>query len=177
MEKWKPCAVIYNEKLVEFLDYEVSNLGRVKRTTKKRGAFCGGILSPCIADDRPQLNLPSNGKYYRVFIHRLVAHAFIGPCPVGKEVNHKNGKTLKNEWKNLEYLTPLENTQHALKLGLINHKGENNPNAKLTEKEVLMIKKLRLRKNPLTQKKLAKHFNISLRAIEKICQNKTWKHL
>ena len=50
--------------------------------------------------------------------HRLIASAFI-PNPEAKpEVNHKNGVKMDNSENNLEWVTPAENMQHAIKTGL-----------------------------------------------------------
>lgn len=46
-------------------------------------------------------------------IHRLVAAAFIGPCPDGLEVNHKDGDKKNNRVENLEYMTHRDNIIHA----------------------------------------------------------------
>jgi ribosomal protein S25 len=52
-------------------------------------------------------------------IHQLVTAAFLGPCPEGKQVNHKNGNKRDNRVENLEYLTPDENKAHAKRTGLL----------------------------------------------------------
>lgn len=53
-------------------------------------------------------------------IHVLVTVAFLGDCPNGKEVNHKNGDKSDNRLTNLEYVTHSENMKHAFASGLVN---------------------------------------------------------
>jgi hypothetical protein len=52
-------------------------------------------------------------------IHRLVAAEFLGTCPKGIQVNHKDGDRLNNHASNLEYVTPSENTRHSVVAGLL----------------------------------------------------------
>jgi hypothetical protein len=64
---------------------------------------------------------PDSRKYLRVklsagggqrksyLVHRLVALAFLGPCPDGKEVRHLDGDNLNNRAANLAYGTSSEN--------------------------------------------------------------------
>ena len=53
------------------------------------------------------------GSLYRV--HRLVAHAFLGPPPsdAASQVNHIDGNRSNNEEENLEWVTCSENTRHS----------------------------------------------------------------
>ena len=54
--------------------------------------------------------------------------------------------------------------------------GENNPEAKLTEKQVLQIRKLYATKK-YSQEQLCKRFQVNRSCINKIVHRKRWKHL
>ena len=59
-----------------------------------------------------------NGKKSNPCTHILVAKAFLGPRPKGMVINHKDGNNLNNAAKNLEYVTPKRNQEHASEMGL-----------------------------------------------------------
>jgi hypothetical protein len=97
--------------------YEVSNLGRVKRvipSTHYRWKGRVGLLKLVLsAQGRFVVTMCVNGiRYYRK-VHKLVATAFIGLCPRGKQVNHKDLDPTNNKVNNLEYVTNRENSIHA----------------------------------------------------------------
>lgn len=112
-------------------DYEITRSGDV--INKNTGRVLKGV--------------PNNKGYLRVcivgklrFIHRLVAEKYV-PNPFNKsQVNHIDGNKLNNSADNLEWVTNLENRRHALENGL-HLCGEDSPNHKLTEKDVLYILK------------------------------------
>lgn len=62
------------------------------------------------------VNYSANGRLVRRCIHRLVAEAFIDGASDDKQVNHKNGIKTDNRVKNLEWVTPRENTIHAFRV-------------------------------------------------------------
>ena len=99
-------------------DYEVSTYGRVRRATPYRSTQVGRILKPYLLKGYPAVMFRKDGKRKHICIHRLVANVFLGPCPDGMEVNHKDGSTTHNHVTNLEYMTPRENMDHAVALGL-----------------------------------------------------------
>ncbi len=60
----------------------------------------------------------SIGVKRNLYVHRLLALAFI-PNPENKpEVNHKNGVKTDNSLDNLEWMTKSENELHAFRTGL-----------------------------------------------------------
>lgn len=67
------------------------------------------------------VSLRKDGENRNMLIHRLVAASFI-PNPENKpQVNHKDGNKLNPRADNLEWVTALENHEHAEKMGLIDY--------------------------------------------------------
>jgi hypothetical protein len=93
--------------------YEVSSLGQVRRI----GAPCPLRQQPN-RTGYPRVCLPRDGRWRWVLVHRLVANAFLGVCPEGRQVNHRDGDKANAAAGNLEYVTRSENRQHALRTGL-----------------------------------------------------------
>lgn len=101
--------------------YQVSNCGDVKSLGRRLRIGTGyRMTKDCILH-------PMENKYGYLYVtldgrntnvHRLVAMAFL-PIIDGKQhVNHIDGKKYNNNVCNLEFVTPKENMQHALKSGL-----------------------------------------------------------
>ena len=61
----------------------------------------------------------SLGRLNTRTLHSLVAEAFIGPCPKGQEVRHKNGVRAFPFLWNLEYGTRRQNMQDAMRHGRV----------------------------------------------------------
>jgi hypothetical protein len=132
-EIWKP--VVGFETF-----YSVSSLGRIRRDGRACGTKPGLYLKPRVnRSGYLQIGFRAGANKHFYTIHRVVAVAFIGPCPKGHQINHKNGDKTDNRVGNLEYATPKENIRHSL----VSHPrhGEYNSNAKLTESIVKEIRK------------------------------------
>lgn len=87
--------------------YQVSNTGLV-RSRKKGGKF--RLLSQQTdRDGYLRIALSRDSVSRGMFVHRLVMLAFVGECPPGYEVNHKDCNRADNHVGNLEYVTHQRN--------------------------------------------------------------------
>lgn len=93
-------------------DYSVSTEGEVRKDTTNY------ILSQSSQQDYKFVGLIINGKQKRMRVHRMVALTFIDNPDNKPYVNHINGNRSDNNVENLEWVTPSENTQHAVRTGL-----------------------------------------------------------
>ena len=109
-------------KNTEYDGYMISNKGRVKtmdRITKPdnqhyNGQYIKGkILSSTQNKHRYESVVISSNSKKRVYIHRLVAKAFISNPDNLPEINHKNGNTKDNRVENLEWCSHKENMIHS----------------------------------------------------------------
>lgn len=105
---WK--KIIYNEQET---NYSISDKGEVRKDANNY------IMKLQIQQGYKHVTLQINKKAKRFRVHRLVAEAFI-PNPENKPyVNHIDGNRQNNLVENLEWVTPAENTQHAVSSGLM----------------------------------------------------------
>ena len=108
--------VIYEGKET---DYSVSDAGEVRKDT------INYILKQSSQQDYKFVTLMIAGKQKRMRVHRLVAEAFISNPENKPYVNHIDGNRSNNNAKNLEWVTPSENSQHAVTSGLwSNHRAK-----------------------------------------------------
>lgn len=162
-----------NWKQIESFNYEINELGQVRNTKRNK------ILSANNSGEYSSVNLSVNGKIKTRRIHRLLAIAFI-PNPLNLPcINHKDGNKYNNALNNLEWCTQKHNLEHALKTGLRNSsKGTSRPagNVKLTEIEVLEIRKLKETTN-LSYLDISKKYNVGKKCIGDIITRRNWKNI
>ena len=102
--------------------YSVTRDGEVYN--EKRNAWLKPSLAPI---GYQRVNLCKDGKTKTMYVHRIVATAFI-PNPLNKKtVNHIDGIKSNNHVENLEWATYKENTAHAILHGLFNPRGKRKP--------------------------------------------------
>lgn len=157
--------------------YQVANTGLI-RGQYRYDKSVYNTLKPALVHGYLRINLKRDGRRKSYAIHRLVMLAFVGECPPGMEVNHKNGIRHDNRLENLEYVTPVENVQHAIHvLGDANRpRGERIGNAKLTEKQVREIRTLYI-PGVIGIHRLAHRYGVTARAITLIIKRESWKHV
>ena len=163
--------------------YEVSDHGTVRSLTrqialKTKGGTVytrtsqGRILKPArvgyLGQGNTEYRKVSLGKDCQRRVHALVMLAFVGPAN-GLLINHIDGDGTNNHLSNLEYCTPKQNMEHAVRTGLTSPP----PGAgKLTEDIVRAIK------NRLLQgevgSRIAADYNVSGELISSIKLSKCW---
>lgn len=174
METWKT--------IPGFRRYEASSLGRLRSTNYKNSGKIK-VLKPALSPDGYMKTMlqDDNKKYRSWTVHKFVTLAFFGKKGEGIEVNHKNGNKTDNRIENLEYCTRSHNMKHALRTGLMEPKrGSKNGHSKLTEKEVIEIRKHAKEKGQrYGRAKLAEKYGVSEAHIKDIVNRRrnSWPHV
>lgn len=142
--------------------------------------FSRKTLSPAISKRGYWVLVLINNKSIKktVYIHRLLAKAYILEEPMKTYVNHKDGVKTNNKITNLEWCTSSENIKHAYVIGLRtpnSTKGSGIGNSKLTEKNIPIIRQMR--KQGIFLKDIGSHFNVSYRTIWDVTSGRRWSHV
>ena len=154
MERWK--------KIHRFENYEISNLGNVRKKS-------GKILMKRIDKEREVINLVKTNKPYSCRICILVAVAFLPNPNNFSRVRNINGVKSDNQSTNLEWndfegvFYDGENNGSA---------GQKNGRAKITETQVLEI-----RKSDLKQREISEKYGIKQSTVSLIKNFHLWTHL
>jgi len=177
-------------------DYLISNLGRIKSFKRYK---CGKILKK-LKNINEYYNIKlykENNEYNLNYIHRLVYETFNNYKLKNDEcIHHINGDKENNNLENLKLMPKLEHnsfhnnknnspnlgkhfsdkTKKLMSKNHYNVKGENHPNHKLTEEQVIQIKLL-LKEGILTQQEIADMFGVSRLTISNIKNKRNWNHI
>ena len=155
--------------------YKVSNFGRLVGVTGKilrtRKNACGYFVI--------NIHTSPEGKLKTYSVHKIVMESFRGERKAGYTINHIDGNKENNRLENLEYVSHLENMRHAFKMGLVpkdNFLGTRNPKCKLSEKDVIRIRRL-YSTGRYKQSDLSKIFSVDQTQISCIVLRKSWRHI
>jgi hypothetical protein len=147
----------------DFPNYEVSNEGLVRNVNTKHILKLNTKKG---THPYKRVHLSNKGIAKYPLVHRLVLIAFVGDCPKGMQCLHADNNPANNNLSNLSWNTPKKNHE------TIDRKGERNGRAKLTETDVINI-----RKSQAATSSLAKQYNVSQKYIQNIQRGITWKHI
>ncbi len=162
-ERWMP-VLNYEDS------YEVSNLGRIWSVRFER------FLRPDVdVSGYPRVCLSVGRKQTTPRVHRLVVLAFMGPQPVGHQVNHKDGNKRNSALSNLEWVTPSENCLHSFRNGMSDAVGTSNGRSRLSETQVLEIRELS--EEGMSQAQIGVLYEICQQHVSDIVTKKKWSHI
>lgn len=166
--------------------YEVSNLGRVRRSEKgsAKNTHAGKMLK--LRTDKygyTVARLCSGGIVRDVKVHRLVCTAFNGaPSAPTLETRHKNGIRSDNTPNNLEWGTTQDNADDRARHGNTG-RGEKSGRALLTNDRVLALRlqhaQARIGRKRVvrgTLSRLSQEFGISISSVAGISGGRGYAH-
>ena len=130
-----------------------------------------------------RITLCYEGRRDLVFVHRLVAEAFLPHTSDKDQINHKDKNKYNNAASNLEWVTCSENHMHAFSNGRRGSNpnkngkvtGAKNASAKLTDDLVLEIHRKTQQKIP--QRVIASEYGVNQALIYRIAHKQVWRHL
>lgn len=152
--------------------YEVSDHGRVRSLDRLyhngHGVFSltGKLKTPATnAYGYARVQLWMAGKNQKFFVHTLVANAFL-PQSVKPFVNHKDLNKLNNHVTNLEWVTHVENLDHARVAGRMAKR--------LTSATVRLIRDCHA-KTGRTHLSIATEFGVARATVGRVLSHAIWK--
>jgi hypothetical protein len=162
--------------------YRVSNVGQVQCCLKLVGPPDYSHMTDSWHDLLPHRNaetgylevcIRSHGKGKTTAVHKLVAEAFLGPCPEGLQVCHDDNDKTNPRLDNLCYGTPKQNNADKKRHGT-QQEGSRVAGAKLVESDVIEIMQMRA---GWLFRQIAEKYGVQEGTIGKIFRGETWSHL
>jgi hypothetical protein len=126
----------------------------------------------------PQVTLRHKGLQQQFLVHRLVAEHFLPTTEFCKHVNHIDGNKSNNQIANLEWVSPKENMQHAVRSGLWTpptqehyqkiHRKAGEKRARFTELEASNIRTIYAHMQKPSCRRIASAYGCSKAVIQRI---------
>lgn len=153
-----------------FGGYSISEYGHLRNDQR------GSLMAPYIA---PTGYLRYTlGTARRRYAHRLVAEAFLSPCPRGKhDAAHWDGNKRNNHYSNLRWATRRKNIHDKWRHGRM-ARGEGINTAKITEDIVRVIRASYVRGSKTHgQRALGEQYGLTQASVGCIVRRVNWKHV
>ncbi|MFA5377675.1 MAG: HNH endonuclease [Dehalococcoidia bacterium] len=165
--------------IVGFPGYSISNYGEIYSFwtggggVRRLGTNMRRLSTRVDEAGREAITLSRNRTRVSRKVCRLVLEAFVGECPRGMEACHFPDRSpLNNRLDNLRWDTKSSNQHDRIGHGTTND-GERNGSAKLSATDIKPIRDAH--DGGETYKSLARKYNVSLSAIQQVCERTTWK--
>lgn len=163
-ERWLPIAG---------WPYEVSDLGRVRRTVLYRSCNKdGSVKQTQLKHGYMSVKLYRNGRGKTFIVHPLVASAFHGEKPSSRHhAAHFDGDKKNNRANNIRWASPEENSADKVRHGTVSQ-GESHGRSKLTYSDVTFI-----RSSDISSREIARSLGVHQSTVVDARNGKTWKHV
>jgi len=145
--------------------YQVSDKGRVRHVRRS------GVRKLHSSRGYLMFAYELDGIRFNKYVHRMVLETFVGPCPEGSEASHIDGDRSNNDVSNLIWESRLENMRRKKGHGTQCH-GERHGISKLTEEDVLSI-----RRSNLSHSALGRKHGVSHQTVRRIRLREAWRHI
>lgn len=185
-ESWK--NILFEDFDSEREEMLVSNYGRIKKRKVNESEF--ELVKQTVVNNFCTFTYPSKTKISKygkkarrsLYVHKVVATAFLESKEDQKFVIHKNHDLVDNRVENLKYVNQKDLTVHQRsnpkRIDADKRKLRNRSHYKLTETEVMRIKKKINNPNRRTRMKMiAKEFGISTMQLYRIKTGENWGHV
>lgn len=168
VESWK--------EIPGFPDYEISTFGKYRRVRRgKSNNSIPRVLKPNVVRKYAKLALYKDGRFKSVSLHRTVLLTFVGEPPTAAHVGaHNDGNTRNNRLDNLRWATSKENAADRILHGT-HPRGVASRSTKLTEKQIIAIR--RLKQRGIGAPLISAAVGISQSSAERILSGKSFKDI
>ena len=172
-EVWKPLIF---DGLTKEQKFEVSNIGRVRRTHKRTKEWQYIAGSNCKGYRIFSFRASEKGKQVTKSLHRIVAENFLKkPSAVYKHVLHldfvKHNNVVENlKWATKDELAAHQKTNPNYKRGLVY-------NSKLSVEQVKEIKRTLRDGGKIIYARLARKYGITQTQLNRIRKGENWKNV
>jgi hypothetical protein len=164
------CLPVEVRPVPGFPNYYVSADGQLRGPGRgRRRAIGGGVpMRPAVnTNGHLFVSVRQGGARRKLYLHRAVLMAWVGPCPAGQECRHLDGDPTNNHVSNLKWGTSAENSQDSVQHG-------NHHLAKLTEDDVREIRRLF---GSTSIASLARSFGVHPKTLTRAATGYSWRHI